>query len=82
MRLIAEGLALLIAVGGFGLMLRGQDERGTRVALVSIMIALTCVDVLTFYLDQFGAMSSALGHLGLLLLIVTYRRWYLSSDAT
>jgi hypothetical protein len=49
-------------------------------ALVAVILSVTALQLLTFYLDQFTAVIPTLLQFGFLLLILQYRRWYLSPD--
>ncbi len=55
------------------LMLRGRGSTGSGVAILAMLISLVGAGSLTFYVTQFGALASTIGHLGLLLLILDYR---------
>ncbi len=66
--LIASGLALAALV----LFLRRRDRTGARVTIYSAVFSLTTVTLLTFYLDQFGALSGAFYHFLVLMVAVTY----------
>lgn len=68
----------LIALVAFVLLRRGHEERGIRTAIFGLVLSLTTVVMLTFYLDQFHAISNALFQFTLLLFFGAYRQWYLA----
>jgi hypothetical protein len=80
LRVILEVGVGLIAVWAMYLILRGEERRGLSFTLVSILLSLTALQLLTFYLEQFTAVIPTLFQLGFLLVSLRYRRWYLSSD--
>ena len=59
----------------------GKEEAGVRLTLIRIVLALTTVQLLNFYVNQFSAIGNALAQFGLLVLLLTYRQWYLDSDS-
>ncbi len=61
--------------------MRGKDQRGVVFALIAIVLALTAVQLITFYLDQFTAILPTLFQFGLLLLVLAYQRWYLDQKS-
>lgn len=75
----AVGLMALVA---FVLLWRGQVAAGLKTAIFGMALSLTTVVLLTFYLDQFGAIATALFQLALLLFFGAYRQWYLTDGAT
>ncbi len=85
MRWFTLGVVLQVFVGaialtGFVLILRHHEQAGTRTATFSLLLSLTTVVLLTFYLSQFAAIATALGQFFSLLVIVSYRRWYLTDE--
>jgi hypothetical protein len=75
------GLQLVIGlmVGiAFVLLWRGREETALKLAIFSLTLSLTTVVLLTFYLNQFSAISSALFQFVLLLFFGAYRHWYLN----
>lgn len=68
----------LIALWAFVLLWRGQVAAGVKAAIFGMMLSLTTVVLLTFYLDQFGAIATALFQFALLLFFGAYRQWYLA----
>ena len=58
-----------------------RDAQAISVAIFAVTLSLTMVVLLTFYLDQFGAMYGALLQFLSLMILITYRRWYLENPA-
>lgn len=77
-RLIIDVAIGIVALLGFYWLVRGQERRGIIMAVVSVVLSLTAVQFITFYLDQFTAILPTLYQFGFLLLILAYRSWYLS----
>lgn len=71
----------LIALWAFSLLWRGQVAAGVRAAIFGMVLSLTTVVLLTFYLDQFGAIATALFQFALLLFFGAYRQWYLAATS-
>ena len=69
------GLLLLISAG---LWVARQERLGIRLGYLGLLLSLTVVDLLVFYLDQFSAILPALIQFGLLLGMLFYRRRYLT----
>lgn len=67
-----------IALWAFLLLWRGQVAAGVKAAIFGMAFSLTTIVLLTFYLDQFGAIATALLQFALLLFFGAYRQWYLS----
>lgn len=72
---MAVSLLYLSALIGFW---RRRESVGVDLAVFATLLSLTAVELLAFYLDQFGAIAGALFSFGLLLILLAYRRWYLS----
>ena len=79
--LILQATLALLALIALNFWRTGKEEAGVRLTLIRIVLALTTVQLLNFYVNQFSAMSSALAQFGLLVLLLTYRQWYLDSDS-
>jgi len=77
LRIFLEGLVGLIALAAIYLVARGRERAGVNAALLALLLSLTGVILLSFYLDQFRAVVTALFQFGVLLLVLAYRRWYL-----
>ncbi|NJN96836.1 MAG: hypothetical protein HC875_23380 [Anaerolineales bacterium] len=72
-----DGLSGLLAIAGAVLLLLGQERRGVSLGVMALVLSLTVNNLLTFYQDQFQALTYTLVQGAVLLLAVTYRRWYL-----
>jgi hypothetical protein len=73
----STGMLLLLAAL---LMLFGRERSGTGLAYLGLWFALTAVNLLAFYFEQFKAILPALVEFLLLLGIMDYRKVYLSRD--
>jgi len=78
MRVILEGAAGLLLLGGSLLLGAGKEKRGVTVAYLGLLLSLTVVDLLVFYFDQFSASLVASIQFLLLLGLLYYRTRYLS----
>jgi preprotein translocase subunit SecG len=79
-------LALQVTIGvvallGITLILRGKERRGTLLAVISVVLSLTAVQLITFYLNQFTAIVPTLFQFALLLVILAYQQWYLVPES-
>lgn len=70
---VASGVAAV-------LVLRRRERTGLRIATAAILLNLVVGGLLTFYVSQFGAVASTLGHVALLALVLDYRRRLGSQD--
>lgn len=77
LRIALQTLIGLIVAAAIVFLIRREDERGINAALLALLSSLTGVLLLTFYLNQFSAVSSALFQFGILLLVFEYKRWYI-----
>ena len=83
--LVRLGLQLvigLLVLFSFVLLWRGREETALKLAIFGLTLSLTTVVLLTFYLNQFGAISTALFQFALLLFLRAYRQWYLAGPST
>jgi hypothetical protein len=80
LRIVLELLVSGLAFIAVSLLIVKRDRAGMRTALLALLLSLTGVTLLAFYLDQFQAVTSALYQLLSLLLVVAYQRWYLTDD--
>lgn len=71
------GVVLLVSAV---LLATGHDRRGSELGFLGLVLALTTVDLLVFYFQQFGTILKAAGQLALLLVIMRYRVRFLSGD--
>ncbi|MDX1413278.1 MAG: hypothetical protein R3293_03755 [Candidatus Promineifilaceae bacterium] len=74
---VAIGVAAILS---FYWILRGKERRGLILAVVSVILSLTAVQLITFYLEQFTAILPTLFEFGFLLVILAYRSWYLEPE--
>jgi hypothetical protein len=79
-RILLEGVFGLLQVFAALLIFRGRQVLGVRLAIISLVMLLTTVDLLVFYIDQFSATMTVLGQFGLLILILLYRNLYLKTS--
>jgi hypothetical protein len=75
LELVIGILALLSA----SLILSKKEYEGIHIGVIALLMSLTGLLLLSFYLDQFGALSMAFTQFPFLLLVLAYRRWYLSN---
>jgi hypothetical protein len=77
LRVFLRGLVGLVALAAIRSITKGREHQGINAALLALLLSLTGVILLSFYLDQFRAVVTALFQFGALLLVMAYRRWYL-----
>jgi hypothetical protein len=77
LRVFLRGLVGLVALAAIYSIRKGREHEGIKAALLALLLSLTGVILLSFYLDQFRAVITALCQFGALLLVMAYRRWYL-----
>ena len=77
LRVFLRGLVGLVALVAIHSIRKGREHQGINAALLALLLSLTGVVLLSFYLDQFRAVITALFQFGALLLVMAYRRWYL-----
>jgi hypothetical protein len=76
-RLTIDGMTGLITLAAAILLLARRERLGVGLGIISLVLSLTAVNLITFYLDQFKAISNSLFQFGMLWLMLRYRRWYL-----
>jgi len=76
-RLGLEGAVGMLALAAVVLLLTGREGPGIAAGILSLLLSLTTVNLLVFYLDQFSAAFGTLYQFTLLLAAKTYRRWHL-----
>jgi hypothetical protein len=79
-RILLEGLVGLITLVAIYFFVRGRERQGTQAALFALLLSLTGVVLLSFYLDQFSTTATALLQFGTLLLVMAYQSWYLQME--
>ncbi|HMQ56398.1 MAG TPA: hypothetical protein PKD98_30245, partial [Anaerolineae bacterium] len=57
-----------------------KEQRGISLGVMALVLSLTVNNLLIFYQDQFQALTYTLVQGGVLLLAVSYRRWYLDDS--
>ena len=77
--LLEGGTGALLIVSG-GLFVIGKERRAIRLATVVLIIWLTVINLLVFYLDQFGAIATTLVQFIVLTLLIRYRTLYLAHE--
>ena len=76
-RLGLDGLSGLLAVAGAVLLMVRRERSGLALGVMALVLSLTVNNLLTFYMDQFEALTFTLLQGMVLLLAVSYRRRYL-----
>ena len=71
--LVATGVGLASGVAAV-LLARGRVREGLRLGIWATLVNIVAGGLLTFYVAQFGALSSAIGHLTLLALLLDHDR--------
>jgi hypothetical protein len=69
-----------LAVFGTFAWLRGNEERGQKVATFALVLTLVLLQPLLFYMNQFAALGGALYQFAFLLILTAYHRWYLAGE--
>jgi hypothetical protein len=81
LRIVLDLLVSLLALASVFLFVAKREHAGVRVAVVALLLQLTGGTLLTFYLNQFSAISTALYQFLVLLVVLAYGRWYLEQPA-
>jgi hypothetical protein len=69
------GLLYLIALFWFW---RGDEDRAVNTAIFAALLSFTAVNLLNFYLNQFGALAAFFFNLAVFFVLLAYRSWYLT----
>ena len=69
------GLLYLIALFWFW---RGNEDRAVNTAIFAALLSFAAVNLLNFYLDQFGALAALFINLAEFFVLLAYRSWYLT----
>ena len=77
-RIVLEGGVGILYTAAVVLLLAGRDRIGLNIGIMSLLVSLTAVNLLVFYLDQFQAVFGTLVQWGLLWSATSYRRRFLS----
>ncbi|MFZ1755007.1 MAG: hypothetical protein WBO46_01650 [Caldilineaceae bacterium] len=80
MRVILEGAVGVALVTGSLLLVARREKRGVNLSYLGLLVALTIVDLLVFYFDQFSAIVIAGFQFLLLLALLYYRNRYLDEE--
>ncbi len=80
LRIIVDFAIGVVALVSFYFIARGEEQKGILLAVVSVVLSLTAVQLITFYLDQFTAILPTLYQFAFLLVILSYRDWYLKPN--
>jgi hypothetical protein len=78
-RLTIDAMTGLLTLTAAILLLARSERLGVELGIISLVLSLTAVNLITFYLDQFKAISNSLFQFGMLWLMLRYKRWYLPS---
>ena len=81
LRIALELLVSAIALASVLLLLGKRERQGINAAFVAMLLSLTGGTLLAFYLDQFGAVLTAVYQFLVLLVVQAYRQWYLAQQA-
>ncbi|MSP14712.1 MAG: hypothetical protein EXR62_17360 [Chloroflexi bacterium] len=76
-RLVVEGVVGVMLLSAAGFWATGREQRGTAIGFLGLLLALTTVDLLGFYFDQFVTVVSATFQFILLLGVRYYQQRYL-----
>jgi hypothetical protein len=57
---------------------RGHERGAVDTALFAALLAFTLVNLVNFYVSQFGALAAFFSNLTSLFVLLTYRAWYLA----
>lgn len=82
LRVGLEGAVGLVAFVGLVYLVLRRDDLGTRLGVFALVLSLTTVNLLNFYLDQFSAVVATLLQFGALLIILAYRQWNVRPNRT
>ncbi|MEM5776452.1 MAG: hypothetical protein AAGU05_15720 [Anaerolineaceae bacterium] len=82
LRVALQGALAILSLVALFLIFLGKEQRGLFWAQVSLIIGLTGLNLIVFYIDQFSAVISTLYQFVIVLLISSYRRRFLAKPAT
>ncbi len=77
---LATGVGLLYVLAGYDLV-RQNERRGTRAAMLALLLSLTVVNLMVYYFNLFQAMGLTLVEIVVLALVMEYRRRYVTGAA-
>lgn len=81
-RVALQGGLAILSLASLVLIFIGKEQRGLFWAQVSLIVGLTGLNLIVFYIDQFSAVISTLYQFAVILLISSYRRRFLAKPAT
>lgn len=81
-RLGLQTTVSLLSLTGLILLLRGREKFGLFWAQASLIVSLTGLNLIVFYIDQFSALVSTLYQFAIVLLISSYRRRFLVKQSS
>ena len=70
----------IVALFAFIAIVLHKERLGMMLALIESVLALTVLQVVTFYMDQFTAVLPTLFQFSIMLLVVSYQRWHLAAS--
>lgn len=77
---VATAAGLLYVLAAYHLM-RHNEKRGTRLALLALLLSMTIVNLIAFYFNLFQAMGMTMVEIVVLVLVLEYRRRYVMAAA-
>ncbi len=77
---VATGVGLLYILASYDFV-RRNEGRGTRAAMLALLLSLTVVNLMIYYFDLFQAMGLTLVEIAALVLVLEYRRRYMKGAA-
>ena len=79
--LLLEFLVSALALFATFSWLRRNEERGLKAAIFTMVISLVVLQPLLFYMQQFAALSGTVMQSVYLLVLLSYRRWYMEPES-
>ena len=76
-RLTIDSMTGIITLAAAILLLVRRERFGIDLGIISLVLSLTAVNLVTFYLDQFKAISNSVIQFAVLWMALSYKRWYL-----
>ena len=73
LRLVLEGSIGIILIIASILFIARHNRRGSEIGYIGLLLALTIVNLLAFYFDQFGNIFLTVIEIGLLIILLQYR---------
>lgn len=79
-RVALEGITGVTLVISGAMMVLRRERNGIQLATITLVVWLTVINLLVFYLDQFGAVATALVQFSVLMGLTYYRHRYLKPE--